>query len=244
MKFEDKVVIVTGASTGIGRSIAVEFGKMGANVGLIARRIDKLEITKEMIEKAGGKAEIYCADLSDLFSVNKLIKDIKKKTDKIWVLVNVAGVWHGKDEVYADKNLTKFDQKTILETYMVGLTTPTLLVHGLAGKMPKGSAILNLSGTFIYGAKGQVPYYVSKRAIEDLTIALSEDLASQNINVNCISPSDTSTASLQKYFPEDAVGGNTPEQVAKLAVSICQKKTTGKFWKIKFGKIHTEGYHK
>lgn len=56
MKLRDKYSIVTGVSTGIGRAVALEFGKEGATVGLIARRIDELKKTKEMVEEAGGKS--------------------------------------------------------------------------------------------------------------------------------------------------------------------------------------------
>ncbi len=244
MKFKGKFVVVTGASIGIGRAIAVEFGRQKATVGLIARREDELEKTRKLVEKAGGIANIFSADLSKTESVDNLIKKIQAKFEVIDVLVNVAGIWHGSDHTYTGIDFSKFETQVILDTMNVGLIAPMLLIHGLSGRIKEGGVILNLSGTFIYGAKGQVPYYVSKRAMEDLTIALSEDLADKNIYVNCISPSDTSTTALQKYFPQDAYDANTPEQVAKLAVDICSQKTTGKFWKIKHGKITLDGYHK
>ena len=170
----DKFVVVTGASTGIGRATAVEFGKQGVTVGLVARRADKLEETKKLVEETGGKAEIFVADLSDLGSVNDLIEKIKAKTDSISALVNVAGIWHGKDEVFAGKDLEDFDQKTILDTYMVGFTSPTLLVHGLLDLLAADSAkIVNISGTFENGAKGWLPYYASKKGIRRLNGRIS-----------------------------------------------------------------------
>ena len=73
--------------------------------------------------------------------------------------------------------------------------------------MHAGSKIINISGTFESGAKGWLPYYVSKKAIENLTVGLSQELRDKQIQVNCISPSDTLTESYQKFFPEYA----TPE---------------------------------
>src|SRR5579859_7221148 len=108
MKLQNKHAIVTGASTGIGRAVAIELAKEGATVGLIARSIDKLEETKRLVEEAGGKGVIFPADLSNLEQVNELIGDVKTKFEKIDILVNVAGIWHGNDEVYAGKKLEDF----------------------------------------------------------------------------------------------------------------------------------------
>lgn len=242
---KDKFVIVTGASTGIGRATAVEFGKEGATVGLVARRIAELNKTKEMVEKAGGKAEIFQADLSNLTSTEELIKSIKAKTNKVDVLVNIAGIWHGKDEVYAGKDFESFDTKVITDTFNVGVVAPSLLAHGLIPLMPTGGFIINLSGTFENGAKGWLPYYVSKRAIEDLTIGLSQEVFDKGILVNCVSPSDVATEEYKKYFPEDAKNALAPEEVAKFIVKLCEWKITetGKVWVLKKGHEPVEKFH-
>jgi 3-oxoacyl-[acyl-carrier protein] reductase len=243
MRLKDKYAIVTGASTGIGRAIAIQLAKQGATVGLIARSIDKLEETKRLVEEAGGKGVIFPADLSNIEQVNELIGDIKQKFGKIDVLINVAGIWHGKDEVYAGKDLENFDQKVILDTYMVGFTSPTLLIHGLLPLLANGK-IINISGTFENGAKGWLPYYASKRAIEDLTIGLSEELKDRGIDVNCVSPSDVATAEYIKYFPEDAKNANTPEDIAKKVLEFCTTNQTGQIVIMKQGKEIKEGFHK
>ncbi|MBU1071182.1 SDR family NAD(P)-dependent oxidoreductase, partial [Patescibacteria group bacterium] len=71
---ENKHAVVTGASTGIGKAIAIELGKKGATVILVARRKDKLEETKKLIGDIGGKAVVFEADLSDINSINSLIQ--------------------------------------------------------------------------------------------------------------------------------------------------------------------------
>lgn len=126
---KNKFAIVTGASTGIGRAIAVELAKEGYYIVLCGRANDKLLVTKGLIAKEGGEAEVILGDFSKLDSLRGLITTIKERTDEVDVLVNVAGIWHGKDEVYAGRDFETFPQEVILNTYSVGLTAPTLLCH-------------------------------------------------------------------------------------------------------------------
>lgn len=244
MNLNNRFAIVTGASTGIGKAIAIELGRNGATIALVARRKDKLEETKKLIKDAGGKAIIYKADLSDINSINLLIQSITKDINNIDILINVAGIWHDKDEVFAGVDFEKFNQKTIIETLTVGLIAPTLLVHGLASNMPQGSNIINISGTFENGAKGWLPYYVSKRGIEDLTLGLSQELEEKHINVNCISPSDTATEEYIKYFPEDADDANKPEDITREVITLINSNETGQFVVIKSRQIIQNEYHK
>ena len=241
---KDKFAVVTGASTGIGRAMAIELGKQGATVALVARSKDKLEETKKLVEEAGGKGVIFETDLSDINSVNSLIQSVKQSTKQVDVLVNVAGIWHGEGVVYAGKDFDTFDQKVVLDTFSVGLIAPTLLSHALIPLMPRGASMINISGTFENGAKGWLPYYVSKRAIEDLTLGLSEELRDKRVNVSCISPSDTATEEYIKYFPEDAKDANKPEDIAKEVLNLIDSDQTGQFSVIKKGSLIKEGFHK
>jgi 3-oxoacyl-[acyl-carrier protein] reductase len=201
---KDKFAVVTGASTGIGRAIALAYAKDGAYIALVGKNEEKLLETSNLIEKVGGKSKVFVCDLANIGSINALIASIKGETNSIDILVNVAGIWHGKDEVYAGKDFDSFAESVVTDTYAVGLTAPTLLSHAFIPLMPKGSSIINLSGTFENGGKGWLPYYVSKRAIEDLTIGLSQELANKGIKVNCVSPSDTATEEYKRFFPDDA----------------------------------------
>lgn len=246
MNFKDKTVIVTAASTGIGRETAITFGKEGAHVLLVARREDRLLETKQLVEEAGGTAEIFVVDLSSVDSINEFIAQVKSKYAHIDAICNIAGIWHGKDEVYAGKDFETFDEKVIVDTYMVGTIAPSLLTHAFIPLMPKGSAIMNLSGTFESGAKGWLPYFVSKRAIEDLTVGLSEELKEKEIRVNGISPSDVATEEYKKYFPEYIPDAIDPKEIAKFAVYLCSeeaKDVNGKIFVLKKGKEPFEAFH-
>lgn len=243
---QNKFAIVTGASSGIGRAISIELAKTGVLIGLVARKENTLNETKKLIEKEGGDAEVFNADLSRVDSINNLISQVKEKIAKVDILINVAGIWHGKDEVYAGKDFENFPQQVILDTYIVGTIAPTLLAHAFIPLMPKGAQIINISGTFESGAKGWLPYFVSKKAIEDLTIGLAEELKEKNIQVNCISPSDTATEAYKRFFPQYISEAINPEEVAKFGVYLCSAKArsiTGKVYVLKKGKEPYEGYH-
>ncbi len=240
MDLHNKVIIVTGASTGIGKATAIEFAKHGAIVCLVARNEEKLQKVKEEI---GENANIFVGDLSKPESIEGLIQNIKSKFSNIDVICNIAGIWHGDTEAYSGKDLEDFDKSVVIDTMNVGSLAPLLLAHGLISVMPKGSSIINLSGTFSSGGKGWLPYYVSKRAIEDLTVGLSQELIEKGVNVNAVSPSDTATEQYKKFFPEDATDAQDPQDVAKIIVELTQKDVTGKVFVVKNGQTE-EGFHK
>lgn len=243
---KNKFAVVTGSSTGIGKAIALSLAKEGVFIALAGRTQDKLLKTKTLIVQNGGQAEVFIGDFTKLDSLEALIASIKQRTDKVDILVNVAGIWHGKDEVYAEKDFESFSREVILDTYAVGLTAPTLLAHAFIPLMPEGGKIINISGTFENGAKGWLPYFVSKKAIEDLTIGLAEELKDKDIQVNAISPSDTATEAYQKYFPQYMDEAIEPDKIGEYAVYLCSEKAeeiTGKVFVMKKGKEPYEGYH-
>src|SRR5690606_11125866 len=106
--------------------------------------------------------------------------------------------------------------------------------------------VLNISGTFENGAKGWLPYYASKRGLEDLTVGLSEELKRLAIDVNCISPSDVASEEYKKYFPEDAQNALNPDDIAKEAVKLCSDISdgvTGRVFVVKKGQETSEKFH-
>mgnify|MGYP001588826468 CR=1 FL=1 len=238
--------IITGASTGIGRTIAIKLANKGYFVGLVGRNREELNSTMEMIGEIKGKGEIFICDLSQTDSINTLILTITKSFGKVDVLVNVAGIWHGNDKAYAGVNYEKFSQQVIIDTLHVGLLAPMLLVNKLIRFMPKKSKIINISGTFESGAKGWLPYFVSKKGIEDFTIGLAEELKERNIQVNAISPSDVATEAYKKFFPQYIKDAIDPNEIAKFVVSLLSDRSheiTGKVFVLKKDKVPYEGYH-
>jgi len=239
-----KVAIITGASTGIGKEIALKFAFSGYKVYLLARSRDSLdEICKE-IQKSDGSAVCLPTDLSMISSIENAISEIKNSEASIDAIINVAGIWHGKDGLYAGIDFDKFRPEVIIDTYTVGLTAPSLLIHGLLPLMKSGSSIINISGTFADGGKGWAPYYISKRALEDLTVALAQDLSGRGIFVNCISPSDTATESYAKHFPQYIDDAQEPSEIANFTLELCKNHdSTGKVFVMRKGSEPFEQFH-
>ena len=204
MQLKGKTAIVTGASTGIGRAIAVKFATEGANVILVARSEDRLQETLKQVESRGGTGKYFCVDLRSVDEVKKFCTTIKQLEGEINIIVNVAGIWHSTSKAFSGIDFADYSTDEILDTYSVGLIAPTILVHELAPLMKSGDHIVNISGTFEDGAKGWLPYFVSKKGIESLTIGLADEFRNQQIHVNCISPSDTASEAYKKYFPQYA----------------------------------------
>lgn len=243
MNLKNKFSIVTGASSGIGRAIALELAKEGSFVALVGRAEDKLLKTKSLIAEIGGNAHVFLGDFTNPDSLDALIASIKQQTKVVDVLVNVAGIWHGKNEVYANTDFESFPKQVILDTYSVGLTAPTLLTHAFIPLMPKTGKIINISGTFENGAKGWLPYFVSKRALEDFTVGLSQELKDKDIQVNAISPSDTATDAYKKYFPQYVKDAIDPIEIGQFVIKLCSEDTTGKVFVLKKDIEPLESFH-
>ncbi|MCL2229198.1 MAG: SDR family oxidoreductase [Firmicutes bacterium] len=198
---QNKTAVVTGASSGIGREIAVLFAKHGAKVALVGRNIKKLEETKNLVLKEKGSAEIFVADLrNEAVTVGEAILRKLKKVD---IIVNVAGVWHSGDKAYYGPRIWETNEEEIKEVMEVGIIAPMLLTKTLLPRMveQKYGKVINISGTFENGAKGWLHYFVSKKAIEQFTIGLAEEVREHKIQVNCVCPSDTATDSYKKFYP-------------------------------------------
>lgn len=217
----NKKAVVTGASTGIGREIGCILGREGAEVALIGRRNNELEKTKRMIIENGGKAEVFIADLR--FEASSIAKKIIQKLGTVDIICNVAGVWHDNEKAFYGPRLWELSDEEILEVMQVGIIAPMLLTKSLLPSMieRKYGKILNISGTFENGAKGWLHYYISKKAIEEFTVGLSQELREHKIQVNTISPSDTYTEAYRKFYPDEIeeVCMN-PRDIARLALEL------------------------
>lgn len=217
----NKKAVVTGASTGIGREISIILACEGAQVALVGRRKDELDKTKSMIVEAGGEAEVFVADLRAEASI--IARKIMEMFTSVDIICNVAGVWHNDDRAYYGRGLWELSDEEILDVMQVGIIAPMLLTKTLLPSMIKKQSgkILNISGTFENGAKGWLHYYVSKKAIEEFTIGLSQELREYKIQVNTISPSDTYTEAYQRFYPDESKDiCMDPKDIARLSLEL------------------------
>lgn len=222
MKYSNKNIIVTGASTGIGRELAIAFAKEGANVALLARSAERLNQTKDLIDEFGGKSWVFPINLRKLDEINNCVKLVNNLWNSIHIIIHAAGVWHNGNIVYAGVPLIDTPSEQIDEVLDVGIRAPMHLTKLFLPNLikNKGAKIICISGTFASGGAGWLHYYISKLALEHFTIGLAQELRQYEIQVNCISPSDTNTEALRKFFPEDAKTALPTTEIANLALYL------------------------
>lgn len=222
MRFRGRTALVTGASVGIGRAIALAIGEEGGRVGVVGRSKNRLEEVRKAIGRAGGEVKVFVTDLRDEGAINTMWAAASEAWGGVDILVNAAGVWHGETTLYLGPPLFETPPEQIVEVLDVGVKAPLLLTRlVLPGMVEKKTGkILNVSGE-LRSAAGWLHYYVSKKALENFTIGLAEELREHEIQVNCISPSDTLTETYRQFFPRyDPEDVLDPSEVAKFALFL------------------------
>ncbi len=183
-KLKDKVIIVTGGDSGLGRAACIAFVKEGAKVVIVYYNEDQDALeTKDYIECMNGKCLLLRGDISN----NNFCKEIVKKTieefGKIDVLVNNAGVQYQQDELTSISN-EQFDRTMKVNVYGMFYLTKEVLPF-----LKSGSSIINLTSvTAFFGNPQLIDYVTTKAAIVGFTRALARNLATKNIKVNAIAP--------------------------------------------------------
>lgn len=185
MDFKGKVVLITGGSRGIGKSIAVEFAKLGAAVVINYKSNDNAaEKTICDIKSLGGYAVAIKGDINDYNFVKTMIDDIINKFGKIDVLVNNAGI--SKIGLFIDMEEDDFDD--IIGTNLKGIFNTCHNVSKYMLKERKGN-IINISSIWGgVGASCEVLYSASKGGVNSFTKALGKELAASGIRVNAVQP--------------------------------------------------------
>lgn len=183
-KLKDKVAIITGGDSGLGRAAAIAFVKEGAKVVIpyYNEHIDAKE-TKDYIESLGGECLLLAGDITDKNFCKKIVQTTLEKFGKINILVNNAGVQYQQDTL---ENISdeQFDRTMQVNVYGMFYLTKEVLPH-----LNSGDSIINLSSiTAFYGEPQLIDYVTTKGAIVGFTRALARNLALKNIRVNAIAP--------------------------------------------------------
>lgn len=221
-----RIAIVTGASRGIGRAIALEFAKQGAFVVINYNGSrEKAAQVKEEIINQGGEAEIFQCNVADFTACGAFIKEIVKTYGRIDVLVNNAGIT--KDGLLMA--MSEEDFGSVLDTNLVGTFNCIRHVARQMLKQRSGRIINMASVVGIGGNPGQANYAASKAGVIGLTKTAAKELASRGITVNAIAPgfirtdmtdvlSDKVKEETLKNIPMGKFG--EPEDVAKAAAFL------------------------
>lgn len=183
-----KVALVTGASRGIGRAIALRLAQDGASVVVnYAGGTQQAQETVGLIERAGGKASPVQADVSKVGDVKRLFDACFEKFDKLDILVNNAGMMFTKPVVEVGE--AEFDR-----IFAVNVKGTFLCCQEAAKRMAEGGRIINLSSsTTAMMLPGYAAYVATKGAVEQFSHVLAKELGPKKITVNVVSPGATDT---------------------------------------------------
>lgn len=180
-----KCAVITGASRGIGKSIAIKFAKEGANIVINYKNNEEeaLKVKKEL-EELGSKVLAVKADISELKESENLIKEAKKEFGRVDILVNNAGIT--KDNLIIRMKEEDFDN--VIKTNLKGAFNCLKAITPIMLKQKYGKIINMSSVVGVIGNPGQVNYCASKAGLIGMTKSLAREIGSRNITVNAIAP--------------------------------------------------------
>lgn len=220
-----QVAIVTGASRGLGKAIAIDLASHGARVACVARDQSKLDETIGEIEELGGQAAAMACDVRDRPSVAKMVDEIAEQWGRLDILVNNAGVTR-------DTLLPRMTDEQWDEVLTTNLSGAFVFARAVSQHMMRAryGRIINVSSVSgIMGTHGQTNYSASKAGLMGFTRSLSRELAGRKVTVNCVAPGfiesdmtqamgDLVIAETKKRIPTKRLG--RPEEVAAVVVFL------------------------
>lgn len=207
-RLKDKVAIVTGADSGIGRAVAALYAREGADVAIVYLcEHDDAEKTAEIVRGEGRRALTIAGDVGDKAFGEKAVAQVIAEFGKLDVLVNNAG------EQHADKEITDITEEQLRRTFQTNIFGMFFLVQAAMPHLKPGAAIVNCTSVTMYqGSKELLDYSSTKGAITAFTRSLSENLIEKGIRVNAVAPGPI-------WTPLNPSGGATPEKLESFGES-------------------------
>ncbi|MBQ1221574.1 MAG: 3-oxoacyl-[Alistipes sp.] len=223
---EGKTALITGAARGIGKAIAVEFAKQGANIAFTDLKIDEVgQQTEAELAAYGVKVKAYASNAADYEATHAVVAEVVADFGRIDILVNNAGIT--KDTLMLRMTEEQWDA-----VLTVNLKSAFNFIHAVTPVMSRqrGGSIINMSSVVgVSGNAGQCNYSASKAGLIGLAKSIAKEMGPRGIRANCIAPGfiiTDMTAALSEEVREQWAKsiplrrGGTPEDVAKVALFL------------------------
>ncbi len=212
-KLKNKVALITGGDSGIGRAVAIAFAKEGADVAIVyLNEHDDAKETKHLVEAQGRKAFTISGDVGDENFCQQAIQQTIDEFGKLDILVNNAA------EQHPQKSIEDISQEQLERTFRTNIFSMFFLTKAALKYLKEGSNIINTTSVTAYkGSQELLDYSSTKGAIVAFTRSLSQNLVEKGIRVNAVAPGPIWTPLIPATFPEEKVanfGKQVPMQRA------------------------------
>jgi NAD(P)-dependent dehydrogenase (short-subunit alcohol dehydrogenase family) len=207
-RLKDKVALITGADSGIGRAVAALFAREGADVAILYLcEHDDAAKSKEIVEKEGRKAITIAGDIGDKDFCERAVKQTIDQLGRLDILVNNAG------EQHSDKDIRDITEDQLKRTFQTNIFGMFFLTQAAAPHLKEGSAIINCTSETMYaGSRHLLDYSATKGAITAFTRSLALNLVDKGIRVNAVAPGPI-------WTPPNPFGGQEPDKIPEFGKS-------------------------
>jgi NAD(P)-dependent dehydrogenase (short-subunit alcohol dehydrogenase family) len=200
-KLKNKVALITGGDSGIGRAVAIAFAKEGADVAIAyLNEHDDAKETKKLVEEQGRRIVAIAGDIGDEVFCQQLVQQTIDEFGKLDILVNNAAEQHPQESI---EDISK---EQLERTFRTNIFSMFFLTKAALKHLKEGSTIINTTSVTAYqGSKQLIDYSSTKGAIVAFTRSLSQSLIEKGIRVNAVAPGPIWTPLIPSTFPEEKV---------------------------------------
>ncbi len=202
-RLKDKVALITGGDSGIGRAIAVLFAREGAKLAIAyLEESQDAEKTKQLVEEEGGEALLIPGDLGKKEHATKAVNDVVEEYGKLDILINNAAMQ------WLDDDITKLDEETLRKTFDSNVMSYFFCTQAAVPHLGEGSSIVNTTSVNAFAGMGSlVSYSTTRGASLAFSRSLAKQLAEKKIRVNSVAPGPIWTPFIPGTMPANEVEG-------------------------------------